>query len=68
MEQHQTASEQDVSKLDTIPGNFAVEALEQTAAAAAEQESAALAETDAGVYVHRLSSPLHWEGRTYERP
>ena len=66
MEQHQTASEQDVSKLDTIPGNFAVEALEQTAAAAAEQKSAALAETDAGVYVHRLSSPLHWEGRTYE--
>ena len=63
MDQHQKASEQDVSKLDTIPGGIPED---PGAEAAAEQEAAARAEPGAGVSVHRLSRPLQWEGRTYE--
>lgn len=39
---------------------------EALAEAAEEQEQAAKRETDTGVYVHRLSKPLHWEERSYE--
>lgn len=67
MEQHQTASEQDVSKLDTISGNPTVEELAEEASAL---EKAVQAEAKRGVWKrcsHVFGEPFRFEGQTFAR-
>lgn len=65
MDYHQN-TDQNMSKLDTISGQTPDE-LAQAASAAAEQEAAAAQEADEGTYIHTLSRPIQWEGKTYEQ-